>query len=179
MPNIIGIAFIIFLKFAIPTAILFFPFIAGWANFILDTIDGDMLIPLGLADLAYQLIDKVADWTTYIGMVLAAWRFRWSIKKWIYGLFIFRSIGQTAFLMTGDEKWLFIFPNFLEPLFLVYATIFFFNKASEPMAYEFYLKHKQAVWIFVIIYKIQDEYLTHIANVDRSDLIKNLVDKLP
>jgi len=178
MFNLIGIGFVVFLKFAIPAAITFFPFAAGWANFVLDTIDGDILIPLGLTDQIYQPIDKIADWATYIGMVIAAWRFRWGIKKWIYGLFAFRSVGQIAFLISGDERLFFYFPNFLEPLFLIYATIFFIKKAAEPLTYEFYRKHKWAIWVFVVIYKMQDEYITHIANTDRSDLIKRLLDKI-
>jgi len=178
MFKVIGIGLVIFLKFAIPVVIVFLPFIAGWANFVLDTIDGDILIPLGLSDSTYQPIDKIADWVTYIGMALAAWRFKWGIRKWIYGLFIFRSIGQLAFLTTGDERLFFYFPNFLEPLFLIYATIFFFKKAKELLAYDLYLKYKWAIWIFVIIYKMQDEYITHIANTDRSDFIKGLIDKI-
>lgn len=178
MLNIIAIGFIAFLKFAIPIAIVFSPFIAGWTNFILDTIDGDILIPLGLNDQAYQPLDKISDWATYIGMVFAAWKFKWGIRKWIYGLFAFRSIGQLAFLATSDERLFFFFPNFLEPLFLVYATIFFIKKTNELKTFTFYLKHKLVIWIFVIAYKMQDEYITHIANIDRSDIIKNLLDRI-
>jgi hypothetical protein len=172
------IPFILFLKFAIPIAIAFFPFVAGWANFILDTIDGDILIPLGLENSVYQPIDKIAEWATYIGMVFAAWRFKWGIKKWIYGLFIFRSFGQITFLFSGNEEILFYFANFLEPLFLVYAAIIFFQKSNEKLAYNFYLRHKWSIWIFVVLYKLQDEYLTHIANIDRSDFIKGIIDKI-
>jgi hypothetical protein len=175
MINLAIIIFIVFLKFAIPAAIVFFPFLAGWANFILDTIDGDILIPLGLKNPTYQLIDKLADWTTYLGMILAVWRFKWDIKKWIYGLFSFRSIGQLLFLIFKNELLLFYFPNFLEPLFLIYATIFFFKKTKT---YSFYLKYKWLIWIFVFVYKMQDEYITHVANVDRSELIKGLLDKI-
>jgi len=178
MINQIVISLVIFLKFAIPAAIPFAPFLAGWANFILDTIDGDILIPLGMSDTSYQPIDKIADWATYIGMTAAAWRFKWEIKKWIYGLFAFRSIGQTAFLLTNDERLFFFFPNFLEPLFLIYATIFFIKKSNNQTTYAFYQKHKWMIWIFVIIYKMQDEYITHIANLDRSDFIKNLLEKI-
>jgi len=178
MINVVGIGFVIFLKFAVPVAVVFFPFAAGWANFVLDTVDGDILIPLGLEDSTYQPIDKIADWITYVGMVLAAWRFGWGIRKWIYGLFVFRSVGQLAFFLLGDERLLFYFPNFLEPLFLIYATIFFFKKASEPRAYDFYLKHKWTIWIFVVLYKMQDEYFTHIANIDRSDYMGKLIDKI-
>lgn len=178
MCKIIGIGLIIFLKFTVPVFICFFPFVAGWANFLLDTVDGDILIPLGLADSTYQPIDKIADWATYIGMAVAAWRFKWGIKRWIYGLFVFRSIGQLFFLTHGDERSLFWFPNFLEPLFLIYATIFFFRKANEMQTYDYYLKHKWAIWICVVIYKMQDEYISHIANIDRSDFIKGLLDKI-
>ena len=178
MFNIFIIGLVIFLKFAVPVAVIFFPFFAGWANFVLDTIDGDILIPMGLEDKAYQPIDKIADWATYIGMAFAAWKFKWGIRKWIYGLFIFRSIGQLAFLLFHDERLFFYFPNFLEPLFLIYATIFFFKKLSEPRSHEFYLKHKLAIWIFVVIYKMQDEYFTHIANIDRTDFIKNQIERI-
>jgi len=175
MLNLCLISLIVFLKFAIPVAIVFFPFIGGWANFILDTIDGDFLIPLGLEDSTYQLIDKLADWATYGGMILAAWRFKWQIKKWLYGLFALRSVGQLAFLLFRDERLFFYFPNFLEPLFLIYATMVFFKKTETPA---FYLKHKWAIWIFVIVYKMQDEYITHLANIDRTELIKRLWDKI-
>jgi len=174
MFQIIAISSVLFLKFAIPIGIVFFPFFGSWANFILDTIDGDILIPLGFEDSTYQPIDKIADWATYVGMAFAAWKWRWGIRRWIYGLFIFRSIGQLIFLITGNEQILFYFPNFLEPLFLIYATIFFLKKAVESSAYVFYLKHKWTIWIFVVLYKMQDEYLTHIANTDRSDFIGNL-----
>lgn len=142
---------------------------------MLDNIDGDILISLGLQDSTYQPIDKIADWATYVGMVVAAWKFKWGIRRLIYGLFAFRSIGQLAFFIIGDERLFFYFPNFLEPLFLTYATIFFFKKARGSQTYAFYVRHKWAIWILVVLYKIPDEYLTHIANIDRSDFIKNLV----
>lgn len=171
MLNQLIIVFVVFLKFATPVVILRFPFFAGWFNFVLDTIDGDILIPLGLSNLHYQPIDKIADWATYAGMVFVAWKFRWEIRKWIYRLFALRSIGQLAFLIFSDERIFFYFPNFLEPLFLIYATISFFKKNKVN---EFYNKHRLAIWIFVILYKMQDEYFTHIANLDRSDLLQNI-----
>ena len=167
----LAIALIVFLKFAIPVGIVFAPFTFGWANFVLDTIDGDLLIPLGLSDPVYQPIDKLADWFTYVGMVLAARRHKWEVRNWIYALFIFRSIGQIAFFVIGDERVFFVFQNLLEPLFLVYATIVVFRKAK---AYDFYRKHRIAIWVFVILYKFQDEWVTHVGNIDRSELIKNL-----
>jgi hypothetical protein len=164
--------FVIFLKYFIPVTIVFIPFLGGWANFILDTLDGDILIPLGLIDSTYQLIDKSADWFTYVGMVLCAHHFKWPIKKWIIILFIFRSLGQLAFFLSRDERVFFIFPNFLEPFFLIYASLVFLKKAK---AYDFYTKHKFAIWLFVFIYKMQDEWITHIANIDRSEFLQSLI----
>lgn len=166
-------AAIIAAKFLIPVGIVFAPFWFGWANFVLDTVDGDLLVPLGLADATYQPIDKIADWATYIGMLVAAYRFAWSIKRWVLVLFIYRSIGQVLFLVTGAEWWLFVFANFLEPLFLVYATARFFAK-SEDRSAAWFLRHRTLIVVLVVLYKLQDEYITHIGNIDRSDLIGKL-----
>lgn len=169
----VAIVVILAMKFLVPVGIPFFPFIFGWINFVLDTIDGDLLVPLGMDDASYQPIDKIADWATYLGMAAAARRFRWSIRHWIYALFAFRSVGQVLFLVTGAEWWLFVFANFLEPLFLVYATAWFFLKGEERTAVWF-VRHRTVIVVLVVLYKLQDEYVTHIGNIDRTDLITNL-----
>lgn len=167
------IALVIAAKFLIPVGIPFAPFSFGWANFVLDTVDGDLLLPLGLADGTYQPIDKLADWATYIGMAVAAWRFRWSIRRWIWGLFAFRSIGQVLFLVSGAEWWLFVFGNYLEPLFLVYATARALLKSEDRTAAWFH-RHRVVIAVFVVLYKLQDEYVTHIGNIDRTEWITSL-----
>ncbi|HRP36675.1 MAG TPA: hypothetical protein PLS50_02590 [Candidatus Dojkabacteria bacterium] len=73
------IVFIIALKFLLPVLLIWFPFLAGWGNFLLDTIDGDILIPLGLEDYNYQTIDKLADYVTYIFMLIVGWK--WEIHR--------------------------------------------------------------------------------------------------
>lgn len=171
--SLVLITLIIALKFLIPAGLVVLPFWLGWANFVLDTVDGDLLIPLGLQDGTYQPIDKIADWATYVAMVIAAYRGRWSIRRWIYGLFALRSVGQLIFLLSADERVFFVFPNFLEPLFLVYATALFFKK-SEKATSAWYAKHQLLILALVFVYKMQDEYITHIGNFDRSDIIRNL-----
>lgn len=165
----IGIAIIVGLKFGLPLLFLRFPFAAGWANFVLDSIDGDLLVPLGLSDAVYQPIDKGADWVSYVFMVLAARA--WPIRRAAVALFALRSIGQGLFFATGDERVFFLFPNFLEPLFLAYATI---RVARRAEAEAFYMRHRLAVWLIVFLYKMQDEWVTHIGNVDRTELIRGL-----
>ena len=106
------IVFIVILRFALPVMIPWFPFLAGWGNFILDSIDGDFLVPLGLEDANYQLIDKIADYVTYIFILI--WSWKRVIRKEILVTFLIRTIGQFAFFFTRDEMMLFYFPNLLE-----------------------------------------------------------------
>ena len=50
---------------------------------MLDAVDGDLLILLGLSDPVYQQVDKSADYVTYVCMVAAAWRWRYGQELWI------------------------------------------------------------------------------------------------
>ncbi|MDE2838652.1 MAG: hypothetical protein OXL97_14285 [Chloroflexota bacterium] len=167
--SVLAIAVIVGLKYLLPLAIIPFPFLAGWANFVLDTVDGDLLVPLGLLDGVYQRIDKSADYVTYVCMVAAAWR--WPLRRAVIGLFALRTVGQVLFFITGNEVVFFLFPNFLEPLFLVYATVLVWKRSDAPA---FYARHAVVIWALVIVYKLQDEYVTHVANVDRSELLGRL-----
>ncbi|MDE2701918.1 MAG: hypothetical protein F4X41_05120 [Chloroflexi bacterium] len=167
--NAVLIAAVVGLKYLLPLLLIPFPFFAGWGNFVLDSVDGDLLIPLGLSDPVYQLIDKSADYVTYVGMVVAAWR--WPVRRAVIAFFVLRTVGQALFFITGNEIVFFLFPNFLEPLFLVYATILLFKRGDAPA---FFARHAVLIWVLVIAYKLQDEFITHVANVDRSELISRL-----
>lgn len=156
-----------------PLLLIPFPFFAGWGNFVLDSVDGDILIPLGLADSAYQYVDKSADYVTYVCMVIAAWR--WPLRRALIGLLALRTIGQAFFFITNAEIVFFLFPNFLEPLFLIYATIVVFKRSEAPA---FFARHAIVFWVLVIAYKMQDEYVTHVGNIDRTDLVGGLVGRL-
>jgi hypothetical protein len=178
---IIGIALIIAAKFALPALIVRFPFVAGWANFALDSVDGDLLVPLGLVNATYQPIDKVADWATYVAIVVVAYRSAWPIRRLILGLFVFRSIGQLGFLVTGEELFLAAFPNFLEPLFLVTASILAWKRVVRRLpdwrehGFATLRRHRWLIGTVIVIYKLQDEYFTHVANVDRSEFVQDLL----
>jgi hypothetical protein len=178
--DVLGIAVILALKLVLPVLIVFFPFAAGWANFVLDSVDGDLLIPLGLANATYQPIDKLTDWATYIAMVVHAYRRDWPIKKLVLALFCFRSIGQVAFLLSGNEIFLAVFPNFLEPLFLVVASILAWKRVVrrlpnwQEQAFATLRRHRWLIGVLVVVYKLQDEYFTHVGNLDRTEFLQNL-----
>ena len=40
---------------------------------------------------------------TYVAIVVVAFRNDWPTKRLMLGLFLFRSIGQVGFLVTGNE----------------------------------------------------------------------------
>ncbi|MBI2011947.1 hypothetical protein HYS91_04215 [Candidatus Daviesbacteria bacterium] len=105
---------VISLKFLIPPLMLIFPFYSLWGNYFLDVVDGDILLSLGMSAVTYQVIDKFADFISYIFMLILG--LRWQIKKIIVILFIYRIIGQVLFFITGNELVFFYFQNFLEPL---------------------------------------------------------------
>lgn len=176
-----AIALIVAAKFVIPVLIVRFPFAAGWAGFVLDGIDGDLLVPLGLADAVYQPVDKVADWVTYVAIVAVAYRNRWPIARLVLALFALRSVGQVLFLVTGEELVLAAFPNFLEPLFLMTASILAWERAVrrrpdwQAAGFAFLRRHRWPIGILIVVYKLVDEYLTHVGNIDRSELLRRLL----
>jgi hypothetical protein len=180
----VGIVLIVAAKFVLPLLIIPFPFAAGWANFLLDGFDGDLLIPLGLPNDLYQPIDKVTDWVTYVAIVVVAYRNRWPIRRLMLGLFLFRSVGQVGFLLTGNELLLAAFPNFLEPLFLVTVSILAWERVVRHRAdwqergFAVLARHKWLIGFLIVVYKLQDEYFTHVANLDRSEFLQDFLGPL-
>ena len=170
MPGALVIALIVGLKFLLPVLIFVAPFGAGWANFVLDSIDGDLLIPAGLSDPVYQNVDKAADWITYLCIFL--WGWRRPIRREVAATFALRTVGQALFFVTQEEIVFFWFPNLLEPLFLVYATIGRVRGADA--AHGIYRRHWRWIWLGILVYKFQDEWFTHVANVDRTEWFLSL-----
>jgi hypothetical protein len=179
--QVAGIALVVAGKIALPLLIIPYPFAAGWANLVLDSVDGDLLIPLGLEPAVYQLLDKSTDWLTYVAMVSVGFRSRWPIRWLLLGLFAFRSIGQVTFLLTENEIVLALFPNFLEPLFLVTATLLAWNRSVRhradwrERAFGTLHRHRWVIGLLIVLYKLVDEWITHIGNIDRSDLVRRLL----
>ena len=168
MLYMIGIIFVVLLKFVIPVLMLWWPIAAVWANYVLDTVDGDILGSLGLSNAPYQLIDKTADYWSYIFMVLVARH--WHIRRTVYVLFAYRTIGQVLFFATGNELVFFYFQNFLEPLMLIYVLLIW-RAGSENRAYSLYRRHILLIWAIIILYKLWNEWYLHYANIDLSTLL--------
>jgi hypothetical protein len=176
-----AIALIVAAKFALPLLIIRFPFAAGWANFFLDGFDGDLLIPRGLPNDVYQPVDKITDWLTYVAIVVVSFRNAWPTKRLMLGLFLFRSVGQVGFLLTGNELILAAFPNFLEPLFLVTVSILAFERVVRRLpdwqerGFAVLYRYRWIIGTVIVVYKLIDEWITHVGNIDRSELLQRLL----
>lgn len=155
-------------KFVVPPFMLLFPFPAVWINYVLDVVDGDILMGLGMNEFTYQTIDKAADYFSYIFMLFLG--LRWQIKRTIVILFLYRTIGQVLFFATRNELMLFYFQNFLEPLVMVY-TLLLFKQGSEEKAFQSYKRHFRLIWVIVLAYKVWNEWYLHFANIDLSTLL--------
>lgn len=162
------VSFVIFLKFFIPALMLRYSFFGLWVNYILDVIDGDILLSLGLNDYSYQTLDKFTDLISYIFMVIVGRK--WHIRKTVTILFFYRMTGQILFFFTRNELVFFFFQNFLEPLMMIYALILFKEK-SESKTYTVYKKHLILIWGIILTYKIWNEWYLHFANIDLSLLL--------
>ncbi len=164
------VAAVMALKFGLPILYLRRPFEAGWTCRVVDGIDGDILVPAGLAEPTYQLIDKVADYWSYI--FILAWGWRLPIRREVTATFALRTVGQFLFFGTRNELTLFFFPNLLEPLFLIYATLVRFTDREK--AWQTYQNHRLLIWSLIVAYKMQDEWVTHVGNVDRTEAVRSL-----
>lgn len=159
---------IVGLKFIVPSIMLWFPLFGLWGNFVLDVIDGDILLALGMEENVYQVVDKFADLISYIFMLILG--IRWGIKNTVIVLFVYRLIGQILFFITGNEIYFFLFQNFLEPLMLIYVLLILMKK-SENKAFIVYRKHIILIWIGIFLYKFLNEWYLHYANIDISLII--------
>jgi hypothetical protein len=156
---------VILLKFGLPVLFWWWPFQASWVNWVLDTVDGDILMHFGLNPVSYQMVDKLADWVTY-GMMFLVGR-KWKIGRTITVLFGLRTVGQILFFITRNDRLFFVFPNFLEPLFMGYSLLLF---ADRKKAYGRYRKYWWPMWAGIVAYKMWNEWNTHVAKIDLSSV---------
>lgn len=148
------------------------PFHSAWANYFLDVVDGDVLLALGMAESTYQTLDKGADFFSYIIMFLVGRN--WRIGKTITVLFVYRAIGQLLYFTIASEAVFFYFQNFLEPLFMIYSLLIF-RQGFEEKAYQTYRQRFVLIWTIILIYKIWNEWMLHVANIDLSLLFLGLI----
>ena len=86
----------------------------------------------------------------------------------------------SGFLVTGNELLLAFFPNFLEPLFLVTVTILAFERVIrhypdwQERGFAILYRYRWLIGTVIVIYKLQDEWITHVGNIDRTEFLEQL-----
>ena len=142
------------------------------------------------ADLELTPLDgegrPLAEWLTTFRLAVVVidpftWESSWLLKTAGRVLSAYADADcRTAFLVTGNELMLAFFPNFLEPLFLVTASILAWERAVRHLpdwrerGFAVLHRYRWPIGIVIVLYKLQDEYVTHVGNIDRSDLFKRL-----
>lgn len=157
------------LRFLVPPLMLRYPLAGAWSNHLLDSVDGDLLLELGIKEETYQTFDKAADSFSYVFMLVLG--LRWRIRRLIVLLFIHRIVGQTLYFITRKEIVFFYFPNCLEPLILTYTLLLAHSKGQESQAYASYRQYQGLIWIAIIMFKVGNEWVLHVANIDLSELL--------
>lgn len=162
-------AIIILLRLLVPLAILKNPFWGMVAAVLADGLDLELWKWLGLAlepnfslsFAAYQLQDKILD--TYLSTIALVPAGRWPeaiARRTGWALYIFRLGGAGIFTLTHQRVWLFVFPNLFEFFFLFYAWVVQYRPSFEIRN----AKRLAAVLLLLLIPKLAEEYVLHLAN---------------
>ena len=83
--------------------------------------------------------------------------------------------------LTGNELLLAFFPNFLEPLFLVTVTILAFERVIrhypdwQERGFAILYRYRWLIGIVIVVYKLQNEWVTHVGNIDRTEFLQQLL----
>lgn len=132
-------------------------------NIFIDAIDGHMFESYGVKRDTYEIYDKWLDLWFYIAI------FVYTLQKLTASpyyllliiLFFLRLIGILAFAKFKHEWLLFIFPNLLEPVFLVVI--------GAPQLFNLYGELR--VFLVIFMLKMAMEWWIHLAKLDLTSLI--------
>jgi hypothetical protein len=104
--------------------VLRWPFAGGLLAVAVDLSDLFLMNLLELGGVAdYQRLDKNLDQVYMAAFLVVALRWTGVERRVSIGLFSYRLVGFLAFEITGERLILLVFPNLLEPWFLVVAAL--------------------------------------------------------
>ena len=164
-------------RFVLPLWIPMFPLPAIVGCLIVDAIDQPIFQTFTHVDLsAYQSYDKALD-IFYLSIATLTMYRNWKSLPAIQvgrALFYLRLVGVLAFETTGWRWLLFLFPNAFEYYFIFYEAI---RTRWTParLRPRFYVVSAAVIWIL----KLPQEYWIHIAKLDVTDEVKQVVLHMP
>ena len=162
----------------VPIAIPRFPLPAMLAALVIDGADQTIFQTFTRLDLeGYQTYDKALD-VYYLSIAYTA-----TLRNWTHHtaiavgrfLYYFRLVGVVLFEITQIRALLLVFPNTFEYVFDLYEAI---RARWDPrrLSDRFVIGAAAAIWIFI---KLPQEWWIHVAQLDATDLLKQVVFGVP
>lgn len=165
-------------RILVPLAIPRFPLPAMLAALVIDGVDQTIFQTFTRLDLAgYQTYDKALD-VYYLSIAYTA-----TLRNWTHHtaiavgrfLYYFRLVGVVLFEITQVRALLLVFPNTFEYVFDLYEAI---RARWDPrrLSDRFVIGAAAIIWIFI---KLPQEWWIHVARLDATDLLKEVVFGVP
>lgn len=165
-------------RILVPLAIPRFPLPAMLAALVIDGVDQTIFQTFTRLDLAgYQTYDKALD-VYYLSIAYTA-----TLRNWTHHtaiavgrfLYYFRLVGVVLFEITQVRALLLVFPNTFEYVFDLYEAI---RARWDPrrLSDGFVIGAAAIIWIFI---KLPQEWWIHVARLDATDLLKEVVFGVP
>jgi len=165
---------VVLIQFLAPLLIARFPLPAILTCLIVDAVDQSVLQALTSLDLAdYQSYDKALD-IFYLAIAMLA-----TLRNWVSYpavqiarfLFYFRLVGVVLFVLNQWRPLLLIFPNAFEYFFIFYETV---RSRWTPTHHgtRFFVVAAATIWV---VLKLPHEYWIHVAQLDATDVLKDVV----
>lgn len=165
---------VILVRFLVPLLIPKFPLPAILACFVVDAMDRSLFEAFTSLDLTtYQAYDKALD-VFYLSIAMLA-----TLRNWVSHpavqvagfLFYFRLAGVVAFEVTHGRTLLLLFPNTFEYFFIFYEAL---RTRWSParLSARFFVGAAAVIWVAI---KLPQEYWIHIARLDLTDVLKEIV----
>ena len=171
-------ATVIAARILVPLAIPRFPLPAMLAALVIDGADQTIFQTFTSLDLeGYQNYDKALD-VYYLSIAYTA-----TLRNWTHHtaiavgrfLYYFRLVGVVLFEVTQVRALLLVFPNTFEYVFDLYEAI---RARWDPrrLSDRFVIGAAAAIWILI---KLPQEWWIHVAELDATDLLKEVVFGVP
>jgi len=174
-PSLIVFWTVVAIRFILPLWIPLFPLPAILGCLVVDAADQPIFQTFTHVDLSgYQSYDKALD-IFYLSIAMLTMYRNWKSRPAVQVgrvLFYLRLVGVLAFETTG---WLlFLFPNAFEYYFIFYEAIRSRWTPTKLRAH-FYIVSAAVIWIL----KLPQEWWIHIAKLDVTNEVKNVVLHVP
>src|SRR5262245_45687010 len=165
-------------RVVVPLGIPRYPLPAALATLVIDGLDQTIFQTFTGLDLStYQQYDKALD-VYYLSIAYVATLRNWTsldafgISRFLY---YYRLVGVVAFELTQIRALLLVFPNTFEYFFDFYEAV---RVRWDPRRMSRGLLLGAAAFIWIVI-KLPQEWWIHVAQLDATDLIKEVIFGVP